>query len=26
MAREAFKLAATKLPIQCRFMTREAQL
>jgi len=26
MAREAFKLAATKLPIACRFMTRESQL
>jgi large subunit ribosomal protein L16 len=26
MAREAFKLAATKLPIPCRFMSREAQL
>jgi large subunit ribosomal protein L16 len=26
MAREAFKLAATKLPISCRFMTRESQL
>ena len=26
LAREAFKLAATKLPIACRFMMREGQL